>query len=115
MSRNTHPLFGKKSSLQPSELPVLYASYPLLNALREFLKACPSANLCEENLPRKARDLATISAEIAQRPDRMVDFSMADCLSSSFVNLLLAVHDVTDQVPSGTPHDFLLTSSNFFC
>jgi len=86
---------------------VLYASYPLLSALREFVKAFPSANLCEENLPRKARDLATICAEIAQRPDRMVDFSMADCLSSSFVNLLLAVHDVTDQVRTGT----LLTPS----
>jgi len=82
----------------PYELHVLYASYPLLEATREFLKAHPFARDTEEAVPRKAHDLAKTCAEIVQSSHRRVDVRKADLLRCSFVCLVLAVHDVTDMV-----------------
>jgi hypothetical protein len=97
----------------PNQLPVLYASYPFLNAIREFLSSHPVEEDTGKLLHQNARNLAETCAEIAQRPDQPVDSITASLLRTSFVCLLLAVHDITDVVsffPSSTVPDGIADS-----
>ena len=89
--------------LLPHQLPVLYASHPLLNAVRQFIHDRQLPKTEGEALRRGARNLAGYCAEIAQRPDQPVDFNKASLLRTSFVCLLFAVHDLSDSVGSRFP------------